>query len=191
MRGGLAERSPPPGRPPLTALVVLGVRGRRREAGETVPKLRETCLQFRFRIFGIFGFLDLGGIPRRGAGRQGLAARTLVPFARRGRTSAPGRPRFASLPPAGACERLGLPPRAGCRPRGPRSLRGAVGSSGAAEPRGGDCARIRTRRPGAPPSPISRPGTVAGAPGGPIGVSTPSKWIQVSPGGSEKTRKQA
>lgn len=102
MRGGLAERSSPPGRPPLTALVVLGVRGRRREAGETVPKLRETCLQFRFRIFGIFGFLDLGGIPRRGAGRQGLAARTLVPFARRGRTSAPGRPRFVSLPPAGA-----------------------------------------------------------------------------------------
>lgn len=148
-------------------------------AGETVPKLRETCLQFRFRIFGIFGFLDLGGIPRRGAGRQGLAARTLVPFARRGRTSAPGRPRFASLPPAGACERLGLPPRAGCRPRGPRSLRGAVGSSGAAEPRGGDCARIRTRRRGAPPSPISRPGTVAGAPGGPIGVSTPK---QMDPG---------
>lgn len=39
------------GRSALTASVVSGVQSRRREAWETVPKLLETRLQFRFRNF--------------------------------------------------------------------------------------------------------------------------------------------
>lgn len=179
MRGGLAERSPPPGRPPLTALVVLGVRGRRREPGRRSPNFGRPACSFAFGFSGSSGSWTWVGFREGG---QGARAWPRGPSFRLRAAAGPqprGVPALRPCHPRARASVWDSPPRAGCRPRGPRSLRGAVGSSGAAEPRGGDCARIRTRRRGAPPSPISRPGTVAGAPGGPIGVSTPK---QMDPG---------
>lgn len=109
------------GPPALDGTGGVGSARTTRGAGETVPKLRETCLQFRFRIFGIFGFLDLGGIPRR-AGRQGLAARTPRSVCAPRPDLSPGASPLCVLAPRGRVRASGTPrpaPGAGPGDRGP------------------------------------------------------------------------
>lgn len=70
MRGGLAERSPPPGRPPLTALVVLGVRGRRREPGRRSPNFGRPACSFAFGFSGSSGSWTWVGFREGGQGAR-------------------------------------------------------------------------------------------------------------------------
>lgn len=64
------------GRLALTASLVSGVQRRRREAWETVPKLLETRLQFRFRNFRDLWVFRVGWV----SGLQALVVRMLVPL---------------------------------------------------------------------------------------------------------------
>lgn len=149
---------------------------------------------FAFGIFGIFVFTELGGIPGR-AGRPGLAAWVFVPFGAGVRLlTHPGVPCVASLDPElgysrvrdfGPCARPLAPESPVPAPRFVRSS-GAFAAD--PSPRVGNCLgcpqTVSESRPIAAafylPS-FLHPRTLAKGPGGPIGVSAPGKWTQVSP----------
>lgn len=181
----------------LTALVVSGVRTRRREACEAVSKLLETSLQFRFRNFRDLWVYRIGWDSGKGrapgAGRgdtrslqwssQDSRPPPLSPRARA------GDPCAGSLDPArGRLGRSGAP---GSAERGPRAGFVRSSSAAAAHPSplvGNRLRRGQTRRnPNPSPLPstsltVPHPCTAAEGPVGPIGVSAPSKWTQVPPG---------
>lgn len=189
-----------PGRLPLTAFALWGVRRRRREAWETVPKLLETCLQFRFRNFRDLWVSIVGWDSGKGEeGARGWPCGYRSPFgAVVGLLTHPGVPGFASLGSVGSLEGLGLPaPRADPAPETSAPVLQFVGSSCAASADPSPLVGNHFRRGDT----LSESGSIAAAlhgllplhpctvtegPGGPIGLLTPSKWIQVSPGRSKR-----
>lgn len=184
------------GRLALTASVVSGVQRDAGKPGRPFPNFWRPACSFAFGIFGIFGFLELGGIPGR-AGRQALVVRVLVPLlVQSSDFSAPQRPLLCVPGSRGRVPGLGLPaPRAAPAPESVGPAPRFVGSSGAAA--ADPSLLVGNRfRPG-PTLPESasiaaavlfssllHPLTDATGPGGPVGVSTPSKWIRGSPGNS-------
>lgn len=179
--GRAEQRSPPPGALGLDGNSGVRVRRRRRQACETVPKLLETRLQFRFRNFRDLRVCrvgwDSGKSPASRAGRAdarapfGAVVRLLTTPASR-----PSRPRTPRARSRGQGSHAARSPRPPLRRA---SARHGVRSAPAARPR-----RLRAPRwetafdqgrpclnpdPSPLPSAFRRPATLPPRPGDPAG----------------------
>lgn len=173
----------------MMAFVVWGVQRECQEAWGTVPKLMETCLQFRFRNFRDLWVSGVGWDSGKGRAPGTGRAEARSPFGAAVRLLTQSVLCFALPPgtPRAPCRVLGSRPR----PRRPASCatfcrlqRRSCGGSGGKQLSKG---RETSSESGSIATALHflsplRSCAIAKGPGGSIGVTTQSKWIHVLPG---------